>query len=605
MRVLRARAISFVATALLARMRTYQRAYGWRNALALAASPRRWLPAAVGSVRRATNLPAPVPGDASAPIWAALDFPVENAAFGGNVCFVEGWALCRIDPIDRVDVYLNEKLAGSARLGLETLQLATMSDLPSAPVSGFQMALDPGSLPNHSAHVSISVIVHDLAGHSLTLPPRNIWIDGGGKQADPVEPLAVPVVRSRKPIRSAGALRLACFAHDLGYGGAQLYLAELLRQMFRQREIDCTVIAPFAGPLGETFRRLGASVVLRPGTAFERYGDYKHRVQGLRDWLLEREIDVVIGNTLLAYPAITAAGDVDIPALWAIHESYSMPLWCALNGASTAAAVHTMAARIEYALKRASAVVFEAEATRRLFLRYGATDRMITMRYGIDTAAIDQFLRTFNRKDARQGLGFEPQQRVVTCVGTFEPRKQQTVLAQAFAAISPKYADARLVLIGESHMQHDYATALRAFIQRSHAGDRILSLPITPDLFPWYGISDLFALVSDVESMPRTFIESMCFGVPVLAANVFGVPELVEDGITGFATAPNSVRALVSKLDEVLAMKPAQLTAMGGRARTLVRAHYDSAGYARQYLGLIDGLLANISPREALSRSAG
>ncbi len=65
-------------------------------------------------------------------------------------------------------------------------------------------------------------------------------------------------------------------------------------------------------------------------------------------------------------------------------------------------------------------------------------------------------------------------------------------------------------------------------------GGRIRLAPMTDDLTPWYRAADVLVSVSDVESMPRSAIQAMACGTPVLAAAVYGVSELVEDGFTGW-----------------------------------------------------------------------
>jgi glycosyltransferase involved in cell wall biosynthesis len=213
---------------------------------------------------------------------------------------------------------------------------------------------------------------------------------------------------------------------------------------------------------------------------------------------------------------------------------------------------------------------------------------MFTIRYGIDTDSIDEFRKGFDRDLTRRSLGFSAADQLIVCVGTFEPRKQQTVLAQAFASVAPRYPDARLALVGRSHMHAEYVSALETYIERARMSDRILSLPVTPRVFDWYAAADLFALSSDTESMPRTFLESMCFGVPVLATGAYGVPELIEDGVDGFLVEPNELKALASKLDELLCLERNALRQVGARARSLIQTRYAAAGYATEYLRLID-----------------
>jgi glycosyltransferase involved in cell wall biosynthesis len=95
----------------------------------------------------------------------------------------------------------------------------------------------------------------------------------------------------------------------------------------------------------------------------------------------------------------------------------------------------------------------------------------------------------------------------------------------------------------------------------------------------------------------------MCFGVPVVSASVFGVPELVRDGDTGFLFEPNDLDALVRALQRVLSLESSELTRVGEAGLRHVLEHHDSSGYARDLLRLCQGLLDSpgASPEDILS----
>jgi glycosyltransferase involved in cell wall biosynthesis len=567
----------------------YKRTYGLRQSLDLALKPSVWLPAVLRSLRRATRQMPAVPGASDSPIWAVLDRPAEGATVDGVVCFIQGWALCRQAPLDRVEIYVNERLAGRARLGLPSPTVAAISAIPAAGISGFEFVASPAEFAGEG-NVAIRAVVVDAERRLLEIPSRRFSVNRWNKTS-PVLPRQSAIAEKVAATKTVGdPLRLAVFAHDLGYGGAQLYLTDLIQQMLIRRPIDISLFSPANGPLARRMQELGVEVIIRPNPPFESQPRYEQRVEWLRAWLIEHRIDAVIGNTLLAFAPVTAAAVAGVPALWAIHESYPLPLWCALNGAVTGETVHTMTGRMECAIRRASAVIFEAEATRKIFLQYGDPSRMFKVAYGIDTGAIDAFLARFDREQIRRSLGYSSTDRLVLSVGTFEPRKQQTALAQAFAEVAARHPSARLALVGRSHMHEQYVHALDGFIERTGMNDRIRVLPVKARIFDWYCAADLFALASDVESMPRTYLESMGFGVPVLAGNAYGVPELIEDEVTGYLVEPNGLKDLTAKLDQLLSLDGDALYETGARARKLVQERYNAAGYATEFLRLIDQL---------------
>ena len=82
----------------------------------------------------------------------------------------------------------------------------------------------------------------------------------------------------------------------------------------------------------------------------------------------------------------------------------------------------------------------------------------------------------------------------------------------------------------------------------------------------------------------------MCLGVPVLATRVFGLAELLEDGVTGLLYEPGDLSAAIDALDRLLSMPDEQLAAIAARGSEVVHAHHDAARYAADVLALLRGL---------------
>jgi glycosyltransferase involved in cell wall biosynthesis len=103
-------------------------------------------------------------------------------------------------------------------------------------------------------------------------------------------------------------------------------------------------------------------------------------------------------------------------------------------------------------------------------------------------------------------------------------------------------------------------------------------------------VADLVVCASDIESLPRSLTEAMAFGTPVLSTRVFGVPELIEDGVNGFLCEPRDVADMARGLDRVLAMPSDDLAAVARAGRERVLARHDPDTCAGQVLQLVEGL---------------
>ena len=151
---------------------------------------------------------------------------------------------------------------------------------------------------------------------------------------------------------------------------------------------------------------------------------------------------------------------------------------------------------------------------------------------GIDT---NVFTPQKGDEPLRQALGIKRSDLVVGTVGRLDPIKNHPLLVDAFKTVSRRFPAARLMIVGDGpEMQH---------LQRI-AGDRI-SLPgkrdDVPDLMRLF---DVYALTSYNEGISNTILEAMACGKPVIATDVGGNPELVQEGITGRLVASGDKKAL-------------------------------------------------------------
>jgi glycosyltransferase involved in cell wall biosynthesis len=207
--------------------------------------------------------------------------------------------------------------------------------------------------------------------------------------------------------------------------------------------------------------------------------------------------------------------------------------------------------------------------------------------YGVDFAEIEEFRDGVDREALRAELGIGADTLVLLCMGTIEPRKGQLNLAQAFArSAAVRGSSCELVFVGAVEGA-PYAEELRRLVDGFSAGPdapRIRVEPVQPDIHRWYHACDVLVCASDVESLPRSMLEAMAFGRPIASTAVFGIPELVEDGVTGFLCRDRDLGALRAMLGRVAKTDRAELAAMGRRARDVVTTRHDPAIYENYYL---------------------
>jgi glycosyltransferase involved in cell wall biosynthesis len=172
----------------------------------------------------------------------------------------------------------------------------------------------------------------------------------------------------------------------------------------------------------------------------------------------------------------------------------------------------------------------------------------------------------------------------VGMVARFDQQKDHATLLRALARL--RHKDWRLHLIGGG----DRSAAVR---MASTLGllDRIEFVgesSIVPDLLA--GL-DVFCLISRWEGFPRSILEAMRASLPVIASDVAGVQESVEQGVTGYVVPVGDDRRLAQRLGELID-SPGLRMAMGKRARSRFESSFTIEHMLRPTLGVYRAVLA-------------
>jgi glycosyltransferase involved in cell wall biosynthesis len=551
-------------------------------------------------------------GTRSADYVGELDEPRPGAPVAAAFS-VRGWVLRQWEAVDRIDVLVDGVRAGSARMGLPRLVLDVEGTGPDALLSGFEFWVDLPSLSSWSASSSVpstatlQLVAGTRDGTAVPIFERVVRIvpdDRVPERSDRETERA----RRRARLLSAIAaprsrdLNLVVFTHQLDYGGGQLWLEDFLRESGAGARFACTVISFKDGPLRDLAERRGIAVHVTDAPPIDDFERYEARVTELAALVATGGHNVALVNTAPLFSGAEVAVRLSLPTIWAIHESFTPGVLMAVAFVSE---IHPQVlAAAQHAMASADALVFEAAATADLYAGWARPGHSIVIPYGVDTRAILDNARQGSRGDARTEVGVRPESRLVLVMGTIEPRKAQTRIAQAFASIAARHPEWSLVFVGDTRSH--YSEALKQYVGTLGLEDRCTVVPVDSDAYRWYRAADVLLSASDVESLPRSMLEAMCFGVTVVSTSVFGVPELVTDGETGFLFEPNDLGALESALHRVLALDDEELERVGEAGRQHVLEHHDSSGYAGELLRLCRGLLRDpgANPHDALGLEA-
>jgi glycosyltransferase involved in cell wall biosynthesis len=118
-----------------------------------------------------------------------------------------------------------------------------------------------------------------------------------------------------------------------------------------------------------------------------------------------------------------------------------------------------------------------------------------------------------------------------------------------------------LVLVGDGPLRRDVETVIA---QRGLQGAiRIAGWMSSDDVRREIENSRALVLPSFAEGLPVVIMEALALGRPVIATQIAGIPELVQDGVNGWLVPPGSVEGLVRSIGQATRADPATLQAMG------------------------------------------
>lgn len=193
--------------------------------------------------------------------------------------------------------------------------------------------------------------------------------------------------------------------------------------------------------------------------------------------------------------------------------------------------------RIKYRLP-VDAIVAVSEAVRRVLVSAGVDgSKIAVVPGGIDA---QRYRCGPSAREIREKMGLPDGARLVGSLGSLVPHKGHSVLIEAVAKLSRTHPDLRCVIVGDGELEG----RLKSLARDLGVGGVVDFVGFSSDVRTVVPALDVLVHPSNLDASPNVIKEGMAMGVPVVATNVGGIPEIIVDGKSGLLVPPGDPEAM-------------------------------------------------------------
>jgi glycosyltransferase involved in cell wall biosynthesis len=201
--------------------------------------------------------------------------------------------------------------------------------------------------------------------------------------------------------------------------------------------------------------------------------------------------------------------------------------------------------------------------------------------------------------DLRRHFGMADGAPLIGFVGRLSIEKGPEVFLRSVLLMRGAMPSARFVVVGDGPMRHQ----LVQFIERFGLADCTYLAGLREDMPAVYRQLDAVVSTSNTEGLPLALMEAMASGLPIIATRVGGVPDLVEQGSTGWLVGPRDFEAVASQVTRLFEV-PGVAQQMGRQARMRALERFSIGDSVERTADLLERLAATASGMGQAPRSS-
>ncbi|HET6362896.1 MAG TPA: glycosyltransferase, partial [Gemmatimonadota bacterium] len=218
---------------------------------------------------------------------------------------------------------------------------------------------------------------------------------------------------------------------------------------------------------------------------------------------------------------------------------------------------------------------------------YLPEDRVTVIYNGVDGERFDPDRTEIGRFRAELGIGRDAE--LVVSLARFAPGRGMVAVVEALAMLAARRRNLHAVMMGSCRRRHEvFRAELEARAAALPGGERVRFLGPRDDVPRVLADTDALVRVLSTEGLANVALEAMAMRVPVVAADISGMPEAIEDGTTGRLVPPEDASAIAAAAEEVLDLPEPARRALVERARKKVLERFGMDRMVDDYEALFD-----------------
>ncbi len=347
----------------------------------------------------------------------------------------------------------------------------------------------------------------------------------------PDDPCYQPVTRLPLP-GERGRIRVVELLATASNGGAQEHVFNLISRIDRTR-YDVSVCSLTDGSAIRRFERAGIEVCVINAA------DDADAIASVAAHLAATRADVIHNHMyhaeVIGTQAALRLAELGMPRPYIVGTVHSSRV----RSAEDVALLRELTPRMDHLIAVSTSIVTKIDDEG----RHGAPVSLIYN--GVDLARYDQLVPCCT---LREEYGLPPEGPIVGVVARIEPEKGHPTLLNAWPGVLSRFPDATLLVVGEGSR----LGALRDQVDDLGIAESVIFTGRREDVPEVTKSLDVAVLPSYREAQGLSILEAMALSRPVVASNVGGIPEMIDDGRTGLLVPPHDAEALSDAIVRLL-----------------------------------------------------